>query len=362
MNINAFARLGYIEVSIGGKTKTVYVSQQGIPPTDIHDGLANCYLVVPSSNVLIPVTRAITVGGMDASVNATVITLWDDNSVINGSPRLTGYGASRTIKVNASSRQGNAVIALKDDTGAIRWSWHIWVTDYDPDNGGATYTNTYNTNNNGKLFVFMDRNLGATKASLGYGLGTGLFYQWGRKDPFPATLNPGETQLGGGSFTTAATSSLYGEVEYTIKHPNVFITSDNDWLYAARDNTLWGHSVNHSKPKTIYDPCPSGWRVPVNSGSLFDTNPWYGFTKENATSSFNSGYSWGTYALYPAAGHRDNGSGTLYYTGKEGSHWSASPYSSSSYYASYLVFNSFNAGGGGYRYRAYGFSVRCTQE
>jgi uncharacterized protein (TIGR02145 family) len=163
----------------------------------------------------------------------------------------------------------------------------------------------------------------------------------------------------------------------TIKNPGTFFwgvsDSSYDWHYAARDNTLWGHSVDHSKPKTIYDPCPSGWRVPVNFGSSDDTSPWYGFSDSSNkpanilavwdSSSGNEGYSWkAANAQYPAAGSRDYGSGALRNTGTAGLYWSASPFSSSSSYASRLGFLSGNVYVSLNNYRANGFSVRCVQE
>jgi uncharacterized protein (TIGR02145 family) len=209
----------------------------------------------------------------------------------------------------------------------------------------------------------MDRNLGATKASLGSGLGTGLFYQWGRKDPFPATGNSGD-----GLFTIASSSTGdNGTVKYAIKNPGVFLIGSSDWL-VARDDELWGHSGL----KTIYDPCPSGWRVPVNSssGSSNNTSPWYGFADSsnkpaNIVAAWNTnspGYSWGDNAKYPAAGYRGHGSGALSLTGTYGYYWSASPYSSSSNYASTLRFNSGYVNVSNSSGRAYGFSVRCSQE
>jgi hypothetical protein len=144
------------------------------------DGLANCYMVIPGGSVSIPITRAITLGGMDKSSAATVETLWDDNAVISSSPTLAGSGASRTITVQTSSAQGNAVIAIKGaNTGTIYWSWHIWVVNYDPNKDG-TWTNPNNPN-----YTFMDRNLGATDNQLNVE-SVGLTYQWGRKDPFPS--------------------------------------------------------------------------------------------------------------------------------------------------------------------------------
>jgi uncharacterized protein (TIGR02145 family) len=259
------------------------------------------------------------------------------------------------VKIYKSSDTSNKVAV---------WSYHIWVTDYNPTKN--RYTNTMNTNNlsNPKgYFIFMDRNLGATKAGTGSGIGTGLFYQWGRKDPFPATLAPGATQPGSGSFTAVATSSTVGTVTNTIKNPGVFYynsSSPYDWHYASRDNTLWGHDVNGGI-KTIYDPCPSGWRVPVNYNMSEATSPWNGFTSSNG-GSFSNGYNWGTNAVYPAAGHRIYSSGSLGNVGTYGYYWSASPNSSASSYASYLNFNSGAVNMNGNATRAYGFSVRCSQE
>ncbi|MDR0657483.1 MAG: fibrobacter succinogenes major paralogous domain-containing protein, partial [Mediterranea sp.] len=258
--------------------------------------------------------------------------------------------------------EGNAVVAIKKGSDIV-WSYHIWVTDYD---GSATYANTYNTNNNGKNFVFMDRNLGATKAGLltssgtGANAGFGLFYQWGRKDPFPATLAPGATQPGSGTFTATATSSSNGTVAYTLKNPNTFLTagssSSYDWYYGSRDNALWGHSG----VKTIYDPCPSGWRVPKNSGMSEATSPWKGFTSSNGTWSY--GYNWGTNTRYPAAGSRGNSSGSIGNEGSYGVYWSASPSSSSSNNASNLNVYSGYVRVDDSRGRATGLSVRCAQE
>ena len=70
-------------------------------------------------------------------------------------------------------REGNAVIAAKDASGKILWSWHIWMTDQPQEH---IYPNNAGT--------MMDRNLGATSAEPGSVGALGLLYQWGRKDPF----------------------------------------------------------------------------------------------------------------------------------------------------------------------------------
>ena len=35
---------------------------------------------------------------------------------------------------------GNAVIAATDADGNTLWSWHLWITDYDPDALGIHHT------------------------------------------------------------------------------------------------------------------------------------------------------------------------------------------------------------------------------
>ncbi|MDR3118865.1 MAG: fimbrillin family protein, partial [Mediterranea sp.] len=350
-----------------------------VPGISIFDGMTNCYIVAPDTELTFPVSRAYTYNGTKFSTKLhtggtytstfTAAVVWADAAVINGTPTVTGSGNTAEVTVKTTSTSGNAVVKIcKYGETTPVWSYHIWVTDYDPNAAGATYTNTKNTNNKSNLvdghFVFMDRNLGATKAGLGSGIGTGLFYQWGRKDPFPATLAPGATQPGSGSFTAVATTSARGTVTNTIKNPGVFYWgvsgTDYDWHYASRDNTLWGHDVNGGI-KTIYDPCPSGWRVPVNYNMSEASSPWYGFTKANG-GSFSYGYNWGTNAVYPAAGYRLTSSGSLANVDSYGYYWSASPNSSASanalllnfYYANIYVY--YNTS------RAYGFSVRCVKE
>jgi hypothetical protein len=349
--------------------------------TKVADGMTNCYIVAPDAELTFPVSRAYIHDGTDFTDNLRVddttpytgtfdaAIVWADAAVINGTPTVSGNGntAEVTVKTNASV-SGNAVVKIcKSGETTPVWSYHIWVTDYDPNAAGATYTNTMNTNNMSKTngrFVFMDRNLGATKASLGSGIGTGLFYQWGRKDPFPATLDPGATQPGSGSFTAVATTSTLGTIANTIKNPGVFYTagssSEYDWHYASRDNTLWGHDANGGT-KTIYDPCPSGWRVPVNYNMSNASSPWNGFLTNNG-GTFANGYNWGTNAVYPVAGFRLDSNGSLFFVGTTGYYWSASPFTNPSNYASFLYLNSsyVNVDNGSYRVR--GISVRCVQE
>jgi hypothetical protein len=270
-------RSATISITIDRFSLTVRVSQLAstwsLPPTDMHDGLTNCYMVTPGGSVSIPITRAITISGLDASATATVETLWDDNAVISSNPTLSGSGELRTVDVRVSSKQGNAVIALKDAAGTIRWSWHIWVTDY---TGAATWTN------NG--YTFMDRNLGATDDRLSLS-SWGLFYQWGRKDPFYgyrdgtagyAARSKFKGMADAGSTARVSTKPGTDILEF-IQNPATFYNSR-----AYGYPRLWNTS---SYQKSIYDPCPHGWRVPNRKSYMAENDydvfsPWAGYISD----------------------------------------------------------------------------------
>ena len=84
-----------------------------------------------------------------------------------------------TVDKTMARTGGNAVIGYLDPaTGLVKWSWHIWVTDREVT---LTAANGYE---------WMDRNLGALNNTPGAVANRGLFYQWGRKDPFLPSSAP----------------------------------------------------------------------------------------------------------------------------------------------------------------------------
>ena len=154
------------------------------------------------------------------------------------------------FKLDEAGKEGNALIAVKNTKGEILWSWHIWLTD----------TPSEHTYANGAA-ILMDRNLGATSATPGDVQALGLLYQWGRKDPFLGSSSTSESIVANSSIIWPETEyyTTHGNIEYVTSHPTTFIRAldynENwDWLY-DHDTTLWGEE------KTIYDPCPVGWKV-----------------------------------------------------------------------------------------------------
>jgi len=99
---------------------------------------SNCYIVPPNRAVIFPVSRANQDGkNRIASVNSgwTTELLWTDrpNPLSSGGTvkSVTAQFTDGTIKVETGSAEGNAVVVAKVN-GVIVWSWHIWVTSYDP--------------------------------------------------------------------------------------------------------------------------------------------------------------------------------------------------------------------------------------
>lgn len=193
----------------------------------------------------------------------SVSILWQDTSYPIEHVELV-QGAVR-FKLSDDFRPGNAVIAAHDETGEIIWSWHIWLCNsIDKDVSGI-----------------MDRNLGAISASYtGQAdvLDTyGLYYQWGRKDPSPGPMSWDYNIYDMRTtpyLTIDGTRNDVGEVYMTgdaptikdgVRNPSVILAPSNlpsdylyDWLWES-NNDLWR---GESGKKTIYDPCPYGYKVP----------------------------------------------------------------------------------------------------
>lgn len=190
--------------------------------------------------------------------------------------------ADGKITFTASGKAGNALIAATDTDGSILWSWHIWY----PEEEVLTYGLKSG-------YRAMNMNLGALTSKFSDKPDVkpyGMLYQWGRKDPFPASPTlTGDTQTVGAPLYDADgnevkiknsdwASSANNTLEYAIANPTVCIASyalsatSQDWLAESND-ALWGNpngserdkSTNtypNQGAKSYYDPCPVGYRVP----------------------------------------------------------------------------------------------------
>ena len=331
------------------------------------DGAANCYII---SEVGLYKFKTVK-GNSDTSVGSasSAEVLWESfgtdvtpnvGDLIKRVAYKDGYIAFQTAD---TFKEGNAVIAVKDASGNILWSWHIWLTDQPR---GQEYYNNAGT--------MMDRNLGATSATPGDVETFGLFYQWGRKDPFLGSSSNGTPTFANSTITwpsVVKSDSSNGTIEYAISHPTTFIVRNErnyDWYYTGDervDNTRWTTS---DKTKSIYDPCPAGWRVPDGGdngvwskacGSSSDFSS-YHYDSLNNGMNFSGKFGSDQTIWYPASSYLIDYSCEFYDIISYGAWWSAS---SDGYYIYNLNLGSNNIVRlSGNDHRADGRSVRCIRE
>ena len=255
-----------------------------------------------------------------------------------------------------SALEGNAVVAAKDGASKILWSWHIWATAaFD---GNSIKVQTYETRPRTVSGHFkparrtgikmMDRNLGAASGTASKVAAEviktyGLYFQFGRKDPFPAAgvmtradnaeivpvydgsgnqILKNSNQPKNSTITRGIDQpAVAAQLAYTVENPLVFILTDSgdkansyggdntnasyNWIFAAHpqtvpwkaSNKLWGGGLTNEVnslilgtvvdiEKTIYDPCPYGYHMPPQ-------DIWTNFTTAPSaynTSNLNSYY------------------------------------------------------------------------
>ena len=332
------------------------------------------------------------------------ILLWQDANRV-----ITAVGVSGdylTFTVPESAPCGNAVVAIRNSSNQVLWSWHIWAcpdwytnesmttissSGYDykvaPVNLGwvGSFTkNTYSENScvvkmiptSGTPLIFTV-NLPQTEEYTPTSYGYCPYYQWGRKDPEqPSTGNANSAHavydVNGSAGTALTHSSSSVSIATTIRNPTIhYYNSSNYGPYASNQYNLWDayettvtSSGNYAgyTVKTIYDPCPPGYCVPRGNLYYYITNG--GTNTGNAT--WSGSYYMRTWTKhfpaihFPASGYRISSSGTSVNTVTSGGNcWSSSAYSGT--YARYLGLGS----SGFYWYfngRAYGFSVRPVLE
>ena len=354
-------------------------------------GVSNCYIVAPGGTVYIPVIRAnqsdlgLQISNITSSTEWDASLLWQTENNLVTVTNPSEARADGCFRVDASAaKSGNAVVAVKNTSGTILWSWHIWVTSYNPDNGGTT--NSYNSR------TWMDRNLGATSTNIPTSSDIssfGLLYEWGRKDPFPGArslsiaigsrlsayiynqngvLLDDETTdtSASGIVDVQAPGNISGNIAYSVAHPTWFIygtsANNSDWysnVNGVKNDNLWGGaSIITPGIKTIYDPCPAGWRVPSWINSL---SPWNGFDATNfAWTQYGRNYP-SINTFYPAPGFRVASSGAFSNVGTGGYYWTSSikdanvacdlDFMTTYVYSSYTT-----------AVRSYGISIRCCKE
>lgn len=286
--------------------------------------------------------------------------------------KKVGYRNNKLIITTGNATEGNAVVAvtkLELMREEILWSWHIWMLPTAP---GTIQCNKklYGIAANSVSFEMMDRNLGAFNNDVGNVGSIGLYYQWGRKDPFPSvsSFSGGKPIINGAAYTVkSVAASTYGTEKYAVSNPDVFLKrTTSDWN-KERKPALWGNpwtaggATNYNGSagqKSIYDPCPVGYRVPPMdtwSGVSGFTAVDKGRRLKGIVSDVNGFY-------FPHNGYRHSESGNFNGSGEAG-YWSSSP----SKTATSTTSVAYNKTSNGVNYkanvaRASGRAVRCIKE
>ena len=354
-------------------------------------------------------------GGANASVDGAEV-VWADAADLVHSPSITHVGGEGFLdfEVTAADIQsGNAVVAVTKGSGAsktVLWSWHLWfapkdaldkikVTNHQNVNyyftkealgwkptqwSGSTYdkartvkVKVEQTIANGG--VKQETVINITQNPGGVKKGATTLYQFGRKDAFPGVA---KADLASNShFTEDAGDNM--SITNGILNPDKFYISGSNWwnnygyynLWSA-DNTVTGNwNVGNDNPvvKTVYDPCPVGFKMPAN-------NAFTGFTAnglnngtinvdgttDRQTYQNNFGYNFWTSSsktatiYFPASGCRSGDDGSLSLVGNTCYYRSAVPYSTQ--FGCNLTFDSDNVYPLSFVRRSFGFAARPVSE
>ena len=322
-NTETSSRTGCVDLFKKGTDKyieSIYIYQEAfVPgPKDLgKEGTANCYIVTAAGEYKFKAVKGNTTESVGTVAKAELYwetvntdTAPEENSIIAS----VSYNDEYVIfSTPATLKPGNALIAVKDASDVILWSWHIWIP------ATAIETASYGGIMDADL---MDRNLGALVAAEA---GTtpdvtsfGLMYQWGRKDPFPGVAVTPNTPA---KLTKNTPSKAAGTITLAeaIANPSLMgYTKDGDWLNAS-DETLWLNAE-----KTMYDPCPPGYRMPVRNG---DKAFWSSDMSTKAGWAENNSGCWFTLgdpvSVFPFAGYIDDDGLSYKYAGTRALYWTA---------------------------------------
>ena len=262
-------------------------------------------------------------------------------NVISGNT-YEGKGNQPLYVKTVGGKKGNIVVGVKKKgagNDAYLWSWHLWITEEPQLVGG-----------------FMDRNLGAMSATPSDGDKTyGLYYQFGRKDPFTGDID--RYDINGTSI--GKTTVADGKVTFAkaMQTPEVFYTygssSSSDWASPNNYTTKKWNDITDAAGKSLFDPSPKGWRLPSKKEYSNFSSTTFTWNSSNKGRTYEGNW-------FPAAGYRNSLNGSMTYVGSSGHCWSSSPYDDNHGYSLYVYSGSVNPSNNDKR--ADGFSVRCVQE
>lgn len=303
MNCGTAVREATVTVTAakGDESKNVGIKliQRADPSVNLNvAGTSNCYLVKTGTTYKFDATvkgnggsdgnsKYIENYGVEIEGIAYAELLWESRTdgdrtmsheIIDGAPVFNGGYVTFTT----GRMEGNALVAVKDVKGNVLWSWHIWVCDDE-------VTSHDHINPAGEAVArIMDRNLGALNNTPMDVNNRGMFYQWGRKDPFMPSCSPYKADLESGnvvaynkanwetgdgtakwvinrSFVARNLTSAPGNIPLSVENPTSFIfpyANASHWYTTSTDMETRKSSLWSADVKTIFDPCPVGYKMP----------------------------------------------------------------------------------------------------
>ncbi len=324
-----------------------------------------------------------------------------------------GEGRNAVYFKPVQGARGNVLIGIRKEQATNEhylWSWHLWITDYAPDERTASWDERYvypvtgghvhrYDDATGKTTwsrtylnkYIMDRNLGAMGADLDPGTPngeslfhfvTGLSYQYGRKDPFPiytsadnkATLYnivgdpiPKEGIYAGISNDHILRYPHQVSLATAVNKPHTFfnVAQNDTWVLENPYGGMeWNRPIGMTG-KSLFDPCPYGWRIPdIDTWAIFIATPPNGTWKD---SGWNMNISRSTEpdaptAFYLATGYRSGGSGIVDYGLERSYLWSDEITDGKRAKSQVIQTDDGTKARTASSYRTMGFSIRCIRE
>lgn len=276
--------------------------------------LPNCHIVKPGESVTFPVLKAYEVwrkitfingGNLRNDGELGAVLIWQDTQSLISEVALNADAVNPdqstiTVRTNAGNG-GNALVSVTMGGDKV-WSWHIWVTDFNPDGNASEIDN----NGDGVTdYTFMDRNLGAMTPDVNDPLSVGMYYQGAKNTPYAGFTDKFPTD--GTSITSVPLYDINNaEVKYTtgdvwnsnqgqatrrvLTDPCLFVTAGGEpysWI-TTDSNAAFEYGPNFwseeaTGEKGVFDPCPDGWMVPAYKNGK---SPWISFSSADALATY----------------------------------------------------------------------------
>ena len=308
----------------------------------------------------------------DPATQAEIV--WSDVAGVVSNASVTGSRQNSFLEFTVNKNQlvnGNAVIAVKNASGTVMWSWHLWFTPKSSlkkipfTSGGTTYN--FMTDNLGWKYTKWTGGLKrevvvkieqqaetgekktatiTLKQAAGNNVreGYGNLYQWGRKDPLPGTdtfypntgykFNDGYVIVGDQvtDYTNPANVQRMEKrtIGLSIREPGIMLpkvgggklswtnhqyinlwSADNDKMYESETPIKNG-------VKTIYDPSPVGFKVP-DAYAFKDLSKGVAVWENGYTLKVDNDKD----IYFPAGGYRDGNDGVIKGVGGYAMYWAS---------------------------------------